>query len=182
MLQASTGFNDQMTFLDPTQPNGGPHGEIPMGPDAQHAGASASGGNINLDLASLLPGDVLGGLDLTGGSNANSGVSGKTMGGPGEQGHSGGGVIGLAELGGGAATGKGGASSGHGRETMESCLSRGEELWCDAKPSWGSTPGVQGWCNTNCQNGACNYERCTCSCISGAEFDFRMTSSASQKF
>nr|XP_022303008.1 uncharacterized protein LOC111110714 isoform X2 [Crassostrea virginica] len=115
MIQASNGFNEQMTFVDPTQPNGGPPGgELPMDPGSQQGGISGSGGNINLDLASLLPADVLGGLDLNGGSNANSGVKNRNFGGPGEPGHSGG-VIGIADLSaGGAARDIGGASIGKG--------------------------------------------------------------------
>lgn len=179
MIQASNGFNEQMTFVDPTQPNGGPPGgELPMDPGSQQGGISGSGGNINLDLASLLPADVLGGLDLNGGSNTNSGVKNRNFGGPGEPGHSGG-VIGIADLSaGGAARDIGGASLGKGKETLDSCRSRGENLWCDARVAWGSTPGLQGWCNSNCKKGACNFERCACSCISSAEYDFRMGSSS----
>ncbi|XP_062585639.1 uncharacterized PE-PGRS family protein PE_PGRS54-like, partial [Saccostrea cucullata] len=181
VIQDGTGFNDQMSFLDPTQPNSGPVGEIPIMPDPQNGAGAASGGNINLDLSSLIPADMLGGLDLSGapGVNVGGGVNEKGQGGPIDHGPSGG-VIGLADmaplgdLGGGAI----GNQIGGGKETLDSCLSRGEQLWCDAKASWGSTPGVQGWCNSNCHKGACNFERCACSCISQAEYDFRAGGSA----
>lgn len=174
IIQSGTGFNDQMTFIDPTQPNNGPGSEISFMSDSQNGAGSVSGGNINLDLSSLL-----GSLDLTGISSGGNGQ------GTGENGPAGG-VIGLADMAGGIQGDVGGGAigvnSGSGKETMDSCLTRGEQLWCDVRSSWGGTPGVQGWCNSNCQKGACNFERCACSCISNAEYDFRMNSSGSKKF